>query len=62
MKLEAKVFGIVSSQLLATISIVSLFMWSETLQLLAVKYYTCFILSSACVSCKVITVETNSVE
>ena len=43
MKLEAKVFGIVSSQLLATISIVSLFMWSETLQLFAVKYYTCFI-------------------
>ena len=50
MKLEAKVFGIVSSQLLATISIVSLFMWSETLQLFAVRYYTCFILSGFFVS------------
>ena len=50
MKLEAKVFGIVSSQLLATILIVSLFMYCEPLRLLSVMYYNWFVLSGFFVS------------
>ena len=50
MKLQVKLFGIVSCQLLTTISIVSLFMYCETLRLLSVIYYNWFVLTGFFVS------------
>lgn len=45
MRLETKVFGIVSCQLLATILIVSLFMYFESFQAVSVDYYKTLIVS-----------------
>ena len=50
MKLQAKVFGIVSCQLMATISIVGLFMYLESLQILSLIYYKYFVLGGFIVS------------